>query len=272
MPRSSSACFALAILLAPLAARAQGPSPVTEDTKPAPPPREPGRAAELKENATTDTQNADTKHTQTAGSDVQSDVEASRAVFIGGDVGFTRGQLGIAPHDLGFDKTGANGENYGVYAGYRTKSLRFGARWRVQDTTEFDLWSFAATAGYAFSSRPWTPIVTLHLGYVFDEKLQAGLFRSSIPPGNVVQPDVELKGPFAGLDLAAEYWVSKAARLGGFLGVDAMYLFRPRVATPQSLFGPTPDYNKLALYSTSGSTLALMFNVGVRGEFDLALK
>jgi hypothetical protein len=257
--------------VAPIAARAQG-APATQDTRPAAPPREPGRAAELKENATTDTENGETKRTGHGPEEEPKDVEAARAVFIGGDVGFTRGQLGIAPHDLGFDKTGANGENYGIFAGYRTSSLRLGARWRVQDTTEFDLWSFAATAGYAFSSRPWTPIVTLHLGYVFDEKLQAGLFRSSIPPGNVVLPDVELKGPFAGLDLAGEYWVSKEVRLGGFVGVDAMYLFRPRAETPQSLFGPTPDFDRLALYSTSGSTLALMFNLGIRGEFDLALR
>jgi hypothetical protein len=179
--------------------------------------------------------------------------------------------LGVSQNDLGFSKTAANGELYGLLAGIRLQGLRLGLRWRVHDTTEFSLWTFAASAGYQFSSRPWTPIISGHLGYVFDERIQPGLFRASIPPGNVVTPDVDLRGIIGGLEVAGAYWVSSAVRVGAFVGLDAMFLWRPQVAPPQSLFGPTPDYNKLPLYSESGTTLGLNFNVGLRGEFDIAL-
>jgi hypothetical protein len=201
----------------------------------------------------------------------EGDVEATKAIFFSGDIGFTRGQLGIAPHHLGFDKTGANGVLYGLLAGVRFDALRLGLRWRVHDTTEFSLWTFDAAIGYALSMRPLTPVFTAHLGYVYDQRLQDGLFRSSIPPGTVVTPDVDLRGILGGVDVSAQYWVTKAIRLGGFLGVDAMFLFRPQVDRPQSLFGPQPTYYALPLYSESGNTLGLNFNVGFRGEFDIAL-
>jgi hypothetical protein len=279
----TAASFVLAQAASSVAFAQPQPSP-TKETKPGEPAAEtpaPPRPAEVKTGDVTlpapvtapapAPASAPAPSEQPAANPSAEDTEAEKAVFFSGDIGFTRSQLGIAQSHLGFDKTGANGWLYGLLAGVRLKNLRLGIRWRVYDTTEFDLWSFAASAGYVFSPRPLTPIVSAHVGYVFDEKLQAGLFRSSIPPGNVVTPDVDLRGILAGVDVSAQYWLTKAIRLGGFVGVDAMFLHRPQVATPQSLFGPTPTFDALPLYSESANTFGLNFNVGVRGEFDIAL-
>jgi hypothetical protein len=200
------------------------------------------------------------------------EAEADKAVYFSGDLAFTRSDLGLLSDDLAFDKTGANGVMYGVSGGYRTKNLRLGLRWRVNDTTEFSLWSFAVSAGWALPMRPLTPILSAHLGYVFDQKIEPALIRSSLPPGNIIPPDVDVKGVVLGVDLNAAYWVTTAFRIGPFLGADLMFLHRAKASPAGSMFGPTPDFDVLPLYSESGTGFGLNLNGGIRGAFDIGLR
>lgn len=200
------------------------------------------------------------------------ETESKKAIYVSGEIGFTRSMLGVAESDLGFDDTGANGVLYGLGAGVRLRGLRLGARWRVYDTTEFTLWTFAASVGYGLPWRPLSPIVSVHLGYVFDQSIQEGAFRSALPVGNVLPPNVDVRGALLGLDLNASYWATKFLRIGAFAGVDAMYLHRQKAPSPQSLFGPTPELAGHPLYAGSGDSLGVNVNVGIRGAFDIGFE
>jgi len=198
--------------------------------------------------------------------------EAKKAIYLSGELGATRAMLGALMNDLGFDKTGSNGVLYGLAGGLRYGNCRFGARWRVHDTTEVTLWTLALSTGYALPWRPISPIFSAHLGYVFDQTVQPGLFRSALPVGNVLPPNVDLKGAVFGIDVNASYWVTKFLRVGAFLGVDAMYLHREKAPPPQSLFGPTPELAGHPLYAGSGDGIGLNVNLGLRGAFDIGLE
>lgn len=198
--------------------------------------------------------------------------ESDKAVYFAGDLGVTRSDLGGISDNTGFDRTVANGLLYGLSAGLRLKDLRLGARWRVYDTTEFALWTFALSAGYSLPLRPVSPVFSAHVGYVFDQDVQTALFRKSLAPGVVLPPDVDVKGLLAGIDINASYWVTKFVRLGAFIGADLMFLHREKAAVPYSLFGTPAEISGLPLYSESGSSIGLNFNVGLRGAFDIAFK
>jgi hypothetical protein len=200
------------------------------------------------------------------------ETEAKKAIYISGELGITRAMLGAVVNDLGFDETAANGPLYGLAGGLRYERCRFGVRWRVHDTTEFTLWTLALQAGYALPWRPISPIFSAHLGYVFDQTVQPGLFRSALPAGNVLPPNVDLRGAILGLDVNASYWVAKSVRVGAFIGIDAMYLHRSKAPPPQSIFGPTPELAGHPLYADSGNGLGLNVNLGLRGAFDIGLE
>lgn len=198
--------------------------------------------------------------------------ESAKAVYISGDFAFTRSDLGLLSDNTGFDRTGANGFLYGLSTGLRLRDLRLGIRWRVQDTTEFSLWSFALSAGYGLPLRPISPVFSAHVGYVFDQDMQAGLFRKSLAPGVVLPPDVDVKGLLAGVDVNASYWVTRFVRLGVFVGADLMFLSREKAPLPYSVFGTPAEYSSLPLYTDSGSGVGLSLNAGLRGAFDIAFK
>ncbi len=198
--------------------------------------------------------------------------EAEKAVYISGDFGFTRSDLAALSDNTGFDKTGANGLLYGLSAGLRLKDLRLGARWRVYDTTEFALWTFALSAGYGLPLRPISPVFSAHVGYVFDQDIQQGLFRKSLAPGTYFPPDVDVKGLLVGVDVNASYWVTKFVRLGLFIGADLMFLSREKANVPPSIAGVPAEYSSLPLYTESGSSIGLNFNAGLRGAFDIGFK
>ena len=198
--------------------------------------------------------------------------ESPRAVYFSGDVGVTRSDLGGISDNTGFDRTVANGLMYGLSTGLRLRDLRLGVRWRVYDTTEFALWTFALSAGYGLPLRPVSPVFSAHVGYVFDQDIQSALFQKSIAPGTVLPPDVDVKGLLAGIDINASYWVTRFVRLGVFIGADLMFLNRSKVAVPYSIFGTPAEYSSLPLYSDSGSAIGLNINAGLRGAFDIAFK
>ncbi|HVJ90222.1 MAG TPA: hypothetical protein VM580_10500, partial [Labilithrix sp.] len=199
-------------------------------------------------------------------------VETPKAIYLSADIAMTRSDLGALSDKTGFDRTAANGVLYGVSGGLRLRDLRLGARWRVYDTTEFSLWTVALSAGYGLPLRPVSPVFSAHVGYVFDQVVQAGLIRRSLPEGNLLSPNVNVKGLLFGLDVNASYWVTRFLRLGAFVGADLMFLSREKVSMPQSIYGPTPELATNPLYSDSGSAVGLNFNVGLRGAFDIAFK
>lgn len=197
--------------------------------------------------------------------------DAPRAIWFAGDLAFTRADLGLLHDGLAFDRTGANGLRYGVSGGVRFGQWRLGLRWRITDTTQFTLWTFGLEAGYILKLQKVTPILSAHLGYVFDEELQRSLFKSHLPPGNVIPPDVDTKGIRLGVDAQAAWPVQPWLRVGPFVGVDATYLFRARSPAPQSIYGPV-DTTGDALYSRTGHGLGLDVNVGLRGSFDIGFR
>jgi len=197
--------------------------------------------------------------------------ESARALYLSGDIAFTRSDLGLLHDRLDFDRTGANGELYGLSAGVRLHQWRFGVRWRIYDTTQFTLWSFALQAGYALEMKPVTPIFSAHLGYVFDERIEGSLFKSKLPDGNFIVPDVDVKGMLLGVDANAAYAVTRWFRLGAFVGADAMLLFRNHAPAPQSIYGPV-DTTGDPLYSRAGNSIGLDLNAGFRGSFDIGIR
>jgi hypothetical protein len=198
--------------------------------------------------------------------------EPPKAVYISADFGITRADLAAILDDTSFDRTGAFGLLYGLGAGVRLKETRIGLRWRIYDTTEFTLWTIGASFGVGLPLRPLSPVVSVHAGYVFDQRVQAGVMRGSLPEGVVLAPDVDVKGLLAGLDVTASYWFTKFLRLGPFIGADLMLLHRSQATYPRSIFGTDPEIEAKPLYNESGSGLGLNVNIGLRGAFDIAFK
>jgi len=200
-------------------------------------------------------------------------VEAEKAVFVAADLGFTRADLStIAASSMAFDRGSANGLIIGLTGGLRLKDWQYGLRYRIYDTTQFTLWSFSASVAYALKYRPVTPIIEAHLGYVFDQSIESSVFKSSLPEGTILPPDVNVKGVILGGEASGNYWVTKWFRFGAFLGVDFMFLSRERAPLPQSTFGPSPEVETLPLYKESGFGIGLNINLGFRGSFDIGIE
>ena len=197
--------------------------------------------------------------------------ESPRAIYVSADIGFTRPDIGGISNSLSFDRTAANGVTGSLGAGLRLKDLKIGARWRVFDTTEFDFWAFMLEAGYSLPMRPVSPGIVAHVGYMYDQKLNRSLFRSSLPGERqtVLDPDVDVHGAIVGAELQAMYWLSRYVRAGAFLGFDFLFLTRPEAGLPGSTFPIPDDIRAKPLYTESGSSVGYLFNVGIRGAFDV---
>lgn len=219
-----------------------------------------------------DASTTDSKNDGKKEGELDTSVESKKAIYISGDFAATRADLGGISDKSGLDKTVANGILYGLGAGLRLKDIRLGARWRVYDTTEFQLWTLALSAGYGLPLRPVSPVFSAHVGYVFDQHVEEALFKSALPPGTLLPPNVDLKGILAGIDINASYWVSQFLRVGLFIGADAMFLSREKANLPRSIVGNAPDLAQHPLYKDSGSSIGLNFNIGLRGAFDIAFK
>jgi hypothetical protein len=199
-------------------------------------------------------------------------VETAKAIYVSGDLAFTRSDLGGLSDKTGFDRTVANGVLYGLSTGLRLRDLRLGIRWRVYDTTEFQLWSFGLSAGYGLPLRPVSPVFSAHVAYVFDESIEESVFRKALPAGTLLPPNVDVKGLLVGLDVNASYWITRFLRLGAFIGADFMFLSREQASPPRSIFGLPPELASNPLYSGSGSSIGLNVNLGLRGAFDIGFK
>ena len=197
------------------------------------------------------------------------DHPAKRAIYLFGEIGFTRQDLGGISNNLGFDKTKANGIVAGLGMGYRFKALHIGARFRDSSTTEFSLWSVMGEVGYALPFRPLTPVIFIHAGYMFEAGVERAVIASSLPPGNVLTPTVHLDGLVLGAEAYFAYSVSDFFKVGPFLGLDLTFLHRAQVGLPQSVFTLPAETRNNALFSDSGSGVGYAFNLGVRVTGDI---
>lgn len=204
--------------------------------------------------------------------ELDTSVESAKAIYFSGDIAFTRSDLGGVSDNTGFDRTVANGLLYGLSTGVRLRDVRFGVRWRVYDTTESTLWTFALAAGYALPLRPVSPIFSAHVGYVFDQHIEEGLYRRSLPPGAILPPNIDMRGLLVGVDVNASYWVTQFLRLGVFIGADLMFLHRDQATLPRSIVAVPPEFENNPLYTGTGSSIGLNINAGLRGAFDIAFK
>jgi hypothetical protein len=198
------------------------------------------------------------------------DKERKRAIYMAFNLGFVRADVGGITNDLGFDKTGANGLTYALAAGLRLRDFRFGGRFQTYSTTEFDLWSFMFEVGYGLPIRPLSPSLYARVGYVWDHRIQPAMIRSSLPPGNVLPPGVDLRGVVVGVEAVGSYWVTRFLRIGPYVGGDLFVLSRPTVGTPQSIFGNVPQETlQRPLYNEAGTGLGYALSIGFRGAFDI---
>ncbi len=200
----------------------------------------------------------------------ETDKEDRRAVYVSAEVGFTRPNLGGISDNLAFDKTSANGIVGGLGVGYRFKALRIGARFRDASTTEFSLWSFMGEAGVGLPFRPVTPVIFVHAGYMFNAGLERAVIASSLPPGNVLTPTINLDGLVLGAEAYVAYSISKFFKLGPFFGLDLTFLHRAQPRPPQSVFPLPPETRNNALFGDSGSGVGYTFNLGIRATGDIS--
>ena len=198
------------------------------------------------------------------------DKEDKRAIYLSGELGFTRADLGGINDNLAFDKTAANGLVAGLGLGYRVRALRIGARFRDASTTEFSLWSLMGEVGFGLPFRPVTPVIFLHAGYMFDAGIERAVVSSSLPRGNVLTPNIDLDGLVLGGEVYVAYSVTKFFKIGPFLGLDLTFLHRAQPSPPQSLFPLSEETRNSALFGDSGSGVGYMINLGVRATGDVA--
>jgi hypothetical protein len=233
--------------------------PPNPPPKPAPPPAPAATPAP-----------APTAEASTTPAATETDKDDPRAVYLSADFGFARPDLGAFSDSLAFDKTKANGYLVGFGVGYRHKALRIGARFRDTSTTEFSLWSLMGEVGIGLPFRPLTPIIMVHAGYMFDAGIERAVVSSSLPPGNVLTPNIDLDGLVLGIEAQAAYSLSKFFRLGPFLGFDMTFLHRAQPRPPQSLFPLTDETRNNALFGDSGSGVGYVINLGIRVTGDIA--
>ena len=238
------------------------PDAKKEPAKPAPVEPKPGTAgSEPKKDVPVDAEKTDDKDKE--------EKESTRAVYVSGNIAFARVDLGGISDNTSFDKPAANGLLYGFSAGLRFHDLRVGAKWRVHSTTEFDMWSLGGEIGYGLHMRPLSPVFTATVAYVWDQKIERGVFSSSLPNGTVLAPDVDVNGLLVGLDVCASYWLSSFLRVGPFIGTDFMFLSRNQAPLPGSIFPISDEFKNKPLYTESGSSIAYTLNIGLRGAFDI---
>lgn len=197
--------------------------------------------------------------------------EDVNAVYISGDLAFTRADVGGFSDTLGFDKTAANGLLAGFGIGYRRGPFRIGARFRDLDTVQYSLWGIMGELGYGLKMRPLSPTFHVHLGYLFDTGVERGAFEKKLPAGNFLTPNIDLRGVIVGGEVVASYWLTRNLRVGPFIGFDLTVLHRPQPNLPQSLFQLNPDIKTNPLFSDSGDGLGYVFSIGIRLTADIGL-
>ena len=199
----------------------------------------------------------------------ETEKEDRRAIYLSGELGFTRADIGGFSDTFAFDKTVANGLVAGLGIGHRYKALRIGGRFRDASTTEYSLWSIMGEVGFGLPLKPLAPIVFIHAGYIFDEGVERSVVASSLPRSNVLTPNIELNGLVLGAEVYGAYSVTKTLKVGPFLGLDLTFLHRAQPSPPQSL-QPVDNAGSSALFGDSGSGIGYMLNLGVRVTGDIA--
>lgn len=195
--------------------------------------------------------------------------EDVNAIYLSGELGFTRADVGGFSDSTGLDKTGANGLLAGLGLGYRRDQFRFGVRFRDHSTSEFALWAFMGEIGYALKMRPLSPAFYIHAGYMFDNSVDRSAFEKKLPLGNFQTPDIDFNGVVVGGEVVASFHLSHVARVGPFIGFDVTVLHRPQPGPPQSIVPVPPAVLTNPLFGEAGNGLGYVFNLGVRFTADI---
>ena len=195
--------------------------------------------------------------------------EDKQAIYLSGDIGFARVDVGGLSDSTGLDRTGGNGILAGFGVGYRNRGFRVGARFRDNPTTQFTVWSIMGEVGYALPMRPLAPTFMLHAGYMFDTGVERGAFEKKLPPGNFQTPDVDLNGAIVGVEVVASYHLTHFLRVGPFIGFDMLFMHRSQPNAPQSIFQVDPAILNNPLFGESGNGLGYVFSIGVRLTGDI---
>lgn len=266
-----------ALSIASVASADQAPTPPASGTTGAPgTPKAQGKPAAAPTTSTTTS--TTTATTETKKEEPKKEEEAAddgkrkpHAVTLNLELGLTRSDLGAFSDSLGFDKTGANGLQYGVGAGVRLGDIRLGARFRSYSTTEFTLWSVMAEVGYGIKLEPIEPIISLHLGYAWNQEIERAVISGSLPPGNLIEPEVDLHSFLAGVEVNGLYSINQTVKVGPYLGFDLLVIKRDQANLPQSVFPgqSIAAYEVKPLYTDSGSGLGYNLSLGIRGVLDI---
>ena len=202
--------------------------------------------------------------------DETKDERKKHGLLFNAEFGVGRTSLAGFSDSLSFDKFAANGLMYGVGAGVRLGDVRLGARFRSQSTTEFTMWSLLAEAGYGIKLEPLEPIFLFHVGYSWNQQLERATISSSLPPGNLLKPEVDLHTLVLGAEVNALYSINQAVKVGPFIGFDFLIVKRDQVDLPQSIFAgqTTSGYTNLPLYNEDGHSVGYNLNLGIRGVLD----
>lgn len=173
------ACLAFALLsTAPASAQKSTTKTTTKDDKDKKTEAKPAAAGAT----ATASQPAPAKEEGSDEEKEKNEKEPPRAIFFSGDIAFTRVDLGGIHDNTSFDRTAANGLLYGFAGGLRLKGLRVGARWRVFETTEYNLWSVAGSIGYGLPMKPLQPISRSSRATSGTSRSIGACFRLRCPP------------------------------------------------------------------------------------------
>lgn len=253
----SSACVGLvgALVLASSPAHAQkgrGTPPATKGTP------------------TTTTESTSASATTEPKPEPESNERKKNGLLFSLEFGVGRSSLNAFSDSLDFDKAAANGLLYGIGAGVRLNDIRLGLRFRSQSTTEFTLWSALVEAGYGIKLEPLEPIFLLHLGYSWNQELERATISGSLPPGNLLQPEVDLHSFVIGAEVNALYSINQTVKVGPFIGFDFLVVERDQVPFAQSIFpgGTSQAFKDKPLYNEEGHGTGYNLNLGIRGVLD----
>lgn len=149
--------------------------------------------------------------------------------------------------DAGTVKTSQTGLLYGAGLGVRLVFITLGARFRLGQFTEWDLWTLNAELGIHIPLGAVEPYFTLGGGYA-----SMGSFDSGNLGGSLRSEDVDIKGYDIRGGFGLDVYVSDTVSIGGNLTGEMLVLSRPGV-DPSRLQGGTPDQQEV--YKADGSSI-----------------
>lgn len=149
--------------------------------------------------------------------------------------------------DAGTVKTKQTGLLYGAGLGVRLVFITLGARFRLGQFSEWDLWTLNAELGIHIPLGMVEPYFTFGGGYA-----SMGAFDSGNLGGSMRSEDVDIKGYDIRGGFGVDIYVSDTVSIGGNLTGEMLALTRPGV-DPKRLQGSTATQQDV--YKADGSSI-----------------